>query len=87
MHREKAAGALAHPGNTELLYIIEGAGTIVSGGKLVPAPAGKPASIEGGTGSDLSKAMSCIVPASSPHWFSAIDSPITYLEVRWVAPK
>ena len=28
-----------------------------------------------------------IVPAGSPHWFSVVDVPITYLEVRWVAPK
>jgi hypothetical protein len=28
-----------------------------------------------------------IVPAGSPPWFTVIDKPVTYLEVRWVAPK
>jgi mannose-6-phosphate isomerase-like protein (cupin superfamily) len=46
--RDKAAGALAHPGNTELLYIVEGEGTMVTGGKLVAAADGKPASIVDG---------------------------------------
>ena len=30
--RDKPAGALAHSGNTELLYIVEGEGTMVTGG-------------------------------------------------------
>ena len=46
--REKPAGALAHPGNTELLYIVEGSGAVVTGGTLVPAADGKPASIADG---------------------------------------
>src|SRR5262245_43175590 len=46
--RDKAAGALAHPGNTELLYIVEGAGTVITGGTLVPGGGGKPASIANG---------------------------------------
>jgi hypothetical protein len=23
----------------------------------------------------------------SPHWLGAVDQPVTYLEVRWLAPK
>jgi hypothetical protein len=34
VHREKAAGALAHEGNTELHYIIEGTGVVVTGGTI-----------------------------------------------------
>jgi mannose-6-phosphate isomerase-like protein (cupin superfamily) len=87
VHREKAAGALAHAGNTELLYITEGSGAVVTGGTLVPAASGKPASIAGGVTQRVSKGDVVIVPAGSPHWFSVVDTPITYLEVRWLAPK
>jgi mannose-6-phosphate isomerase-like protein (cupin superfamily) len=87
VHRDKPAGALAHPGNTELLYITEGAGTIVTGGSIVPAAAGKPASIANGVTQRFTKGDVIIVPVGSPHWFSVIDAPVTYLEVRWVAPK
>ena len=85
--RDKAAGALAHPGNTELLYIVEGAGAVITGGKLIPAANGKPASIENGVTQKIVKGDIVIVPAGSPHWFAVVDAPITYLEVRWVAPK
>ena len=87
VHRDKAAGALAHPGNTELLYITEGSGAVVTGGTIVPAAGGKPASIVNGVTQKITKGDVIIVPAGSPHWFAVVDSPITYLEVRWVAPK
>jgi len=87
VHRDKAAGALAHPGNTELLYITEGSGTVVTGGTIVPAAGGKPASIANGVTQKIAKGDVIIVPAGSAHWFAMVDSPITYLEVRWVAPK
>ncbi len=84
--REKPAGALAHPGNTELLYIVEGSGAVVTGGTLVPAADGKPASITNGVTQKVVKGDVVIVPAGSAHWFSVVDTPITYLEVRWLAP-
>src|SRR5262245_31841543 len=40
VHRDRAAGAIAHPGNTELHYIIEGAGTIVTGGTIARGAGG-----------------------------------------------
>jgi mannose-6-phosphate isomerase-like protein (cupin superfamily) len=85
--RDKAAGALAHAGNTELLYIVEGEGTMVTGGKLIAAANGKPASIAEGVSQHFVKGDVFIVPAGSPHWFSSVDKPVTYLEVRWLAPK
>ena len=85
--RDRAAGALAHSGNTELLYILDGEGTMVTGGTLVPGAAGKPASVSDGVSQRFVKGDVFIVPPGSPHWFSVIDKPVTYLEVRWVAPK
>ena len=35
VHRPKANGAIAHPGYTELHYIIDGSGTVVTGGKSI----------------------------------------------------
>lgn len=87
VHRDKAAGALAHPGNTELLYITEGSGVMVTGGTIVAAAAGTPASIANGVTQHFVKGEVIIVPSGSPHWFSIIEAPVTYLEVRFVAPK
>jgi mannose-6-phosphate isomerase-like protein (cupin superfamily) len=85
--RDKAAGALAHQGNTELLYIVEGEGTMVTGGKLTAAANGNPASIADGVSQRFVKGDVFVVPAGSPHWFSVVDKAVTYLEVRWLAPK
>jgi mannose-6-phosphate isomerase-like protein (cupin superfamily) len=85
--RDKAAGALAHPGNTELLYIVEGEGTMVTGGKLIAAADGKPASVADGVSKTFVQGDVFIVPAGSPHWFSVVNKPVTYLEVRWLAPR
>lgn len=89
VHRPKPNGAIAHPGNTELHYIIEGSGTVVTGGKIVRAagaPAGS-ARIEGGETHKVTKGDVIIVPAGSAHMYSEVNGEITYLEVRFVAPK
>ena len=89
VHRPKANGAIAHPGNTELHYIIEGSGTVVTGGKIIRkpgAPAGS-ATIEGGETHKVTKGDVVIVPAGSAHMYSEVNGEITYLEVRFVAPK
>jgi len=89
VHRPKANGAIAHPGYTELHYIIDGSGTVVTGGKIVRkpgAPAGS-ALIEGGETHKVTKGDVVIVPAGSAHMYSEVNGEITYLEVRFVAPK
>lgn len=89
VHRPKANGAIAHPGYTELHYIIEGSGTVVTGGKIVRkqgAPAAS-ATIEGGDTHKVTKGDVVIVPAGSAHMYSEVNGEITYLEVRFIAPK
>ena len=86
VHRAKPAGAIAHAGNTELHYIIEGSGTVVTGGTIVRGTTAGSATIANGVTQRVSKGDVVIVPANSPHWYSQIDSEITYLEVRWLAP-
>lgn len=87
VHRDESAGATAHAGNTELHYIISGSGTVVTGGTLVRGVAGKPATITDGVSQHVKPGDVVIVPADSPHWYSQLDSAITYLEVRWLAPQ
>jgi mannose-6-phosphate isomerase-like protein (cupin superfamily) len=88
VHREKAAGALAHEGNTELHYIIEGAGVVVTGGTIVRGSDGiNSATIQGGETHAVKKGDVIIVPSGSAHWYKEVTTPITYLEVRFLAPK
>jgi mannose-6-phosphate isomerase-like protein (cupin superfamily) len=89
VHRPKPNGAIAHPGNTELHYIIEGSGTVVTGGTIVRKAGGAAgsATIEGGESHKVSKGDIIIVPAGSAHMYSEVNGEITYLEIRFVAPK
>jgi len=87
VHRAQPAAAIAHEGNTELHYIIEGSGTVVTGGKIVRGGDGKPATIADGVTQRVKPGDVIIVPENSPHWYSQVDTAITYLEVRWLAPK
>ena len=87
VHRDKPAGAIAHAGNTELHYIIEGSATVVTGGKLVRGATAGAGTIEGGETRHVSMGDILIVPENSAHWYKEIDGSITYLEVRWLAPK
>jgi mannose-6-phosphate isomerase-like protein (cupin superfamily) len=88
VHREKAAGALAHEGNTELHYIIEGTGVVVTGGTIVRGTGGiNDGTIQGGETHAVKKGDVIIVPSGSAHWYKEVTTPITYLEVRFVAPK
>jgi mannose-6-phosphate isomerase-like protein (cupin superfamily) len=86
VHRTRPNGAIAHPGNTELHYIVEGSGTVVTGGTIVRNE-GTPATIEGGEAHRVVKGDIIIIPAGSAHRYSEVNEPITYLEFRFVAPE
>ncbi len=81
-------GAIAHDVGTEVHYIIEGTATLVTGGTLArPSGGGTAAAaratIQGGQTRQVRKGDIVLVPVNTPHWYSAIDQPLTYLEVRF----
>jgi mannose-6-phosphate isomerase-like protein (cupin superfamily) len=86
VRRTEPNGAIAHPGNTEMHYILEGSGTVVTGGAIVRRE-GAPATIEGGEAHDVVIGDIIIIPAGSPHRYSRVVEPIMYLEFRFVAPE
>jgi mannose-6-phosphate isomerase-like protein (cupin superfamily) len=88
VRRAKGGGAIAHPGNTEVHYIIDGSATLVTGGTILrPTAAGGVAEIKDGVTRHVGPGDVVVVPENSPHWYKDFDGPITYLEVRFVAPK
>ena len=87
VRRADAAGAIAHAGNTELHFVIDGAATIVTGGTIVrPAGGAGSATIQNGETRHMVKGDVIVIPANSPHWYKEVEGSITYLEVRFVAP-
>jgi mannose-6-phosphate isomerase-like protein (cupin superfamily) len=83
--------AIAHETRTvEVYYILDGAGTLVTGGTIAdpkPPPAGRTAGprgdrIDGGVSRRVSAGDIIVIPGRTPHWFSALESDIHYLIVR-----
>lgn len=83
----KAAGKPAvHPDEVEYAVVIEGAGTLVSGGTMVDAKETRPglfegSRIDGGTTRRLGPGDVILVPAGVPHWFG-IDGHLVLLGMK-----
>ena len=80
--------AIIHPLSIEIYQIVEGSGTLVTGGTLaLPLTDSAPdlvrsMSIKDGESRRVGKGDVVVVPPGTPHWFSQIDGSITYLEAR-----
>jgi len=83
--------AIAHETRTsEVYYILEGGGTLVTGGKIVnpkPVPANRSPGprgekIEGGVTRHVSKGDMIIIPGRTPHWWSSLDGDLNYMIIR-----
>lgn len=98
LHRVKPeASALIHDHVTETYYILSGSGTFVTGGSLGDA---KPTDLTrvnagmsqtgtriGGESHKVKPGDIIIIPAGTPHSFSALDAPISYLVYRFEPKK
>src|SRR5271169_6660009 len=78
--RDKPGEVEIHTLDTDVIYVLDGSDTIVTGGTAVNAKTTAPnelrgPSIEGGETRKLSKGDVLIVPKSVPHWFTGTPSP------------
>lgn len=86
--RRTAPGmAEVHETDTDLIYVMEGAATFVTGGKVVSPKTTAPgeirgASIEGGETRHLAKGDVIVVPAGTPHWFQDVRPPVLYYTIK-----
>lgn len=85
--REAAGQAEVHERDTDLIHVLSGQATFVTGGKLIdPKPAGpgeiRGASIEGGETRVLKPGDVLVVPHGVPHWFREVRGPLTYYVVK-----
>ncbi|MSR19751.1 MAG: hypothetical protein EXR91_02050 [Gemmatimonadetes bacterium] len=92
--RSLAGNAIRHQTSvTEIYYMLEGSGTLVTDGVIVDERGtgnspntGRPnfagSSIEGGTSRRVVPGDVIIIPGNVPHWWSSLDSDIRYLIYR-----
>jgi mannose-6-phosphate isomerase-like protein (cupin superfamily) len=68
-------------------YVIEGGGTLVTGGSLVQGVETEPGEIRGrgiagGESRHIARGDFAAIPAGVPHWISKVDGEIIYLIVK-----
>ena len=94
LHRTKPeASALIHDHVTETYYILSGSGTLVTGGSLgrakptdltrVNAGMSQTGTRIGGDARKVKPGDIVLIPAGTPHSFSELDGPISYLVYRF----
>jgi mannose-6-phosphate isomerase-like protein (cupin superfamily) len=76
-----------HEHEAEILYVIEGSGTFVLGGKLVNEVRTDPAnptgtSIQGGTTRSVAKGDFIMVPQGTPHWFNTVNGTLVTMSLH-----
>jgi mannose-6-phosphate isomerase-like protein (cupin superfamily) len=83
-------GSNLHPvDTTEIYYILQGNAVLVTGGVMTePYPAPSPSlsvrgtGIEGGVSRRIGPGDVVIIPGHTPHWFSSLETDLTYLIYR-----
>jgi uncharacterized RmlC-like cupin family protein len=86
-HRDKAGQVEVHDIETDVIYVMDGTATFVTGGKMVGGKVTKPgqhlgSDIEGGQAHHLTKGDVIVVPAGTPHWFKEVPQSISYYVVK-----
>jgi len=81
------APASVHEREAEMFYVVEGSGTLVTGGKLLEEKRTNAenltgSGVEGGTPRKISKGDWVMVPEKTPHWFSQIDGTIVLMSIH-----
>jgi mannose-6-phosphate isomerase-like protein (cupin superfamily) len=99
IHRPQTPPGVAavHYKVSEIYHVMDGAGTLVTGGTMVNAkprpadalsvrledgPGESGTAIQGGVSQRIKAGDVVVIPAGMPHWFSEIEGSITYVVVR-----
>jgi uncharacterized protein GlcG (DUF336 family)/mannose-6-phosphate isomerase-like protein (cupin superfamily) len=85
--RDKAGMVEVHTKDADVIHVIGGTATFVTGGAIVNGKEIAPdeirgASIQGGDTVQLSKGDVIVVPAGTPHWFKEVNGPFLYYVVK-----
>lgn len=70
--------ASTHPKDAELFYVVDGSGTLVTGGTLMADHMG----VEGGQSQKIGRGDFIFVPEGTPHWFSQVDKTLELMSIH-----
>jgi glc operon protein GlcG len=86
-HRDEPGVVEIHTRDTDIIYMLEGSATLVSGGNVIDAKTIEPEEIRGreSTGGEsrlITKGDVIVVPNGTPHWFKEVKGPVNYYVVK-----
>jgi len=86
-HRDSAGMAEVHTFDADIIHVLEGSATFVTGGTVENPKSTAPGEIRGtairnGEERRISKGDVLIVPAGTPHWFKDVPGPLNYYVVK-----
>jgi mannose-6-phosphate isomerase-like protein (cupin superfamily) len=85
--REEPGQVEVHVKDTDVIYMLEGSTTFVTGGTMVGGKTTAPDEIRGSNIQDgetrtLTKGDVIVVPNGVPHWFKEVSGPVLYYVVK-----
>jgi glc operon protein GlcG len=85
--REEPGQVEVHVKDTDIIYMLDGTTTFVTGGIVVGGKTTAPdelrgSSVQGGETRILSKGDVVVVPSGTPHWFKEVTGPLLYYVVK-----
>mgnify|MGYP001449079454 FL=1 len=85
--RTEPGVAEVHMKDTDIIYVLEGKATLVTGGTVVEGKETGPEEIRGkeisgGDPRSIGKGDVIVVPAGTPHWFKEVNGPLLYYVVK-----
>jgi len=86
-HRDQAGNVEVHDKETDVIYVVDGTATFVTGGTMLGGKVTNPgqhqgSGIQGGETHHLSKGDVIVVPAGTPHWFKEVPQSVSYYVVK-----
>jgi glc operon protein GlcG len=86
-HRDGPGIAEVHTRDTDIIYMLEGGATLVTGGALVAGESIGPEEIRGkavrdGDTRQIVQGDVIVIPHGTPHWFKEVSGPINYYVVK-----
>jgi glc operon protein GlcG len=86
-HRDGPGIVEVHTKDTDIIYMLEGTATLVTGGSIVEGKNIEPEEIrgkdvQGGQTKTITKGDVIVIPHGTPHWFKEVKGPINYYVVK-----
>ena len=86
-HRDEPGMVEVHTRDTDIIYMLEGTATLVTGGTAIDAKTIEPEEIRamesrGGDSRVITKGDVVVIPNGTPHWFKEVKGPIDYYVVK-----